>query len=325
MPVDSPVRVRALARTRYAKLRPGSAEFLAKIAVEREAGLAQHGSNPSGPPKARLLAQGDGWTVADVVCTSGPCDRPFEEQFSRTSIAIVVAGTFRYRSSGRCELMTPGALLLGNAGQCFECGHEHGTGDRCVSFSYDAEFFERLTADAGSRGAPAHFKMLRLPPIRPLSPFIARASAALAEPWNPPWEELSIELAAQAVQLDRGLTRHPFRTEPSALARVTRVVRRIETYPNGSHNLRSLAGEARLSPYHFLRTFETVTGTTPHQYLLRARLRRAAIRVSNEPTKILDIALDSGFGDVSNFNRHFRAEFGVSPRVYRAHMRPRKK
>jgi len=35
-----------------------------------------------------------------------------------------------------------------------------------------------------------------------------------------------------------------------------------------------------------------------------------------EPRKIIDVALDSGFGDVSNFNRAFRAEFGVSPRVY---------
>ena len=36
---------------------------------------------------------------------------------------------------------------------------------------------------------------------------------------------------------------------------------------------------------------------------------------------VLDIALDSGFGDVSNFNRAFRTEFGMSPRAYRAHMR----
>jgi AraC-like DNA-binding protein len=34
--------------------------------------------------------------------------------------------------------------------------------------------------------------------------------------------------------------------------------------------------------------------------------------------QVVDIALDSGFGDVSNFNRMFRAEFGVSPREFRA-------
>ncbi|MGE5813314.1 MAG: helix-turn-helix domain-containing protein, partial [Acidobacteriota bacterium] len=37
--------------------------------------------------------------------------------------------------------------------------------------------------------------------------------------------------------------------------------------------------------------------------------------------KIVDVALDSGFGDVSNFNRAFRAEFGVSPRTYRRRAR----
>jgi NAD(P)-dependent dehydrogenase (short-subunit alcohol dehydrogenase family) len=36
-----------------------------------------------------------------------------------------------------------------------------------------------------------------------------------------------------------------------------------------------------------------------------------------ESYRILDIALDCGFSDLSNFNRAFRAEFGVSPRVYR--------
>jgi AraC-like DNA-binding protein len=35
------------------------------------------------------------------------------------------------------------------------------------------------------------------------------------------------------------------------------------------------------------------------------------------PALILDVALDAGFGDVSNFNHAFRAEFGISPRAYR--------
>jgi transcriptional regulator GlxA family with amidase domain len=81
--------------------------------------------------------------------------------------------------------------------------------------------------------------------------------------------------------------------------------------------LETLAREAGLSPFHFLRTFEDLTGATPHQYLRRLRLRRAALRLLSSPSKVLDVALDSGFGDVSNFNRAFRTEFGVSPREYR--------
>ena len=72
-----------------------------------------------------------------------------------------------------------------------------------------------------------------------------------------------------------------------------------------------------MSPYHFLRTFKAVTGITPHQWLLRARLREAAQRLANSRTGVTAIALDVGFDDLSNFIRSFRAEFGVSPRQYR--------
>lgn len=63
--------------------------------------------------------------------------------------------------------------------------------------------------------------------------------------------------------------------------------------------------------------FQGVTGITPHQYLLRVRLRRAAFRLRTESAKVVEIALDGGFGDVSNFNRAFRSEFGASPREWR--------
>jgi AraC-like DNA-binding protein len=51
--------------------------------------------------------------------------------------------------------------------------------------------------------------------------------------------------------------------------------------------------------------------------VLRARLRHAALRLADEDTKIVDIALDSGFNDASNFNHAFRVEFGMSPRAWR--------
>jgi AraC family transcriptional regulator len=94
-------------------------------------------------------------------------------------------------------------------------------------------------------------------------------------------------------------------------------VRMIERNPHAKLTLASLARQTGLSPYHFLRTFQQLTGLTPHQYILRARLREAAMRLVAEPDKILDVALDCGFGDVSNFNRAFRTEFGVSPSAFR--------
>ena len=95
-------------------------------------------------------------------------------------------------------------------------------------------------------------------------------------------------------------------------------MRRIERDADTPLTLGTLASEAGLSPCHFLRTFEGLTGATPHQYLRRARLRRAAERLATGRGRVVDVAFASGFGDVSNFNRAFRAEFGVSPRRYRA-------
>jgi len=79
---------------------------------------------------SRMLASGPGWSVSDVTCTAGPHDRSFEERHDTASIAAVTAGTFQYRSGGGRAVLAPGVILLGNAGACFECGHELGTGDR---------------------------------------------------------------------------------------------------------------------------------------------------------------------------------------------------
>jgi AraC-like DNA-binding protein len=95
----------------------------------------------------------------------------------------------------------------------------------------------------------------------------------------------------------------------------------IENCPDEEYALSKLAREAKHSPYHFLRIFHQVTGLTPHQYIRRVRLRRAATQLIVKRERVLDIAFGSGFGDVSNFNHAFRAEFGVSPRSYRKNAR----
>jgi AraC-like DNA-binding protein len=260
--------------------------------------------------RARLLAAGTDWSVSEVVCTFGPRDNPFEERHSGVSIAVVIGGTFEYRSHAGSELMTPGSLLLGSAGQAFECGHDHGAGDRCISFSYSPDYLDRFDV------APA-FRGMRVPPLRELSPLVARAAAGLGATSGICWEELAIELASAAAELDRGRSPEPAGTTAASAARVARLVRAIERDPGHPFDLDTMAREARLSPYHFLRMFRQVTGVTPHQHLLRRRLQRAAVRLAEEPTKIVEILLECGFGDVSNFNRTFRAEFGAAPRAWR--------
>ena len=281
-------------------------EILAKIAVE----------STETSPAARWVTHGDGWTVSDLVCTSGPQDRPFEEQHSVTSVAVVLSGTFEYRSSTGGDLLVPGSLLLGNAGDCFTCAHEHGTGDHCLSFSYSPEFFAAIASDGAV--PRTRFHTPRLPPTPAISALVARAAASLNSLERRELEALAIQTVATAVRLGIGDSPRRVRVEASSMSRVTRVIRLIENEPSGSYDVRGLADVARLSVYHFLRVFLAVTGVTPHQYLLRVRLRRAAVALKTEQTRILDVAVACGFGDISNFNRAFRAEFGVTPRTYRS-------
>jgi AraC family transcriptional regulator len=263
-------------------------------------------------PLSRIVARGEGWSVAEVVCTAGPGDRPFEERHAHFSVSIVTGGTFHYRSAAGAALMTPGSILLGQADRSFECGHEHGVGDRCIAFHFSPAYFERIASDAGA--APG-FRVPRLPPLRPTALAVARACGGVAGA-AVCWEELGIQLAAQALRIAAG--REPdVRAPAGAVARVATAVRRIEQALAAELSLAQLAREARLSPYHFLRTFQLAAGVTPHQFILRRRLSAAARRLARGRVRIVDVALDCGFGDLANFNHAFRAEFGVSPREFR--------
>jgi AraC-like DNA-binding protein len=81
--------------------------------------------------------------------------------------------------------------------------------------------------------------------------------------------------------------------------------------------LGDIATRADLSPWHFLKTFAKVVGVTPHQYLLRARLRAAARRLAGESQSVTEVAFDAGFADLSNFMRTFRRAAGMSPLQFR--------
>jgi AraC family transcriptional regulator len=267
-------------------------------------------------PVASYLAHGEGWAISDIVCNAGPHDQPFEEQHSRPGIGIVVSGTFQYRTSTGFALMTPGSILLGNPGDCFCCGHEHGTGDRCIAFSYSPDFLERVTAIPGKRNT--RFGSPRIPALRVAAKAVVRATAYLLGNREVSAEELCVFVAGEATELARNGDSLMSAPDAATLSRVTRVVRMIDNDASAPHDLAKLAGMARLSPYHFLRVFEGVTGTTPHQYVLRGRLRRAALKLKMSNDRMVDIALDCGFGDVSNFNRTFRGEFGMSPRRFRS-------
>ena len=266
---------------------------------------------------AHVLASGPGWKVSDVVCTAGPQDRPFEEQHGAVCIAAVTQGTFQYRSTHGAAVLVPGAVLLGNDGHCFECGHEHAAGDRCLAFHFAPGHLEAIVAALpGARRTT--FAVPRLPPLPPLMKLLAAAEAARDAGDGAELEELSLRFAAAVVGMLDGAGRSASQPSRRDARRVAEALRRIEAEAEEKLTLADLAREAATSPYHFLRIFRQVAGMTPHQYVLRTRLHRAAVRLRRSDEPVSAIAFDAGFNDLSTFNRRFRRLMGASPSAYRA-------
>ena len=265
---------------------------------------------------AKTLACGHGWQVSDVVCTAGAGDRPFEEEHRAFCVAAVTRGTFRYRTRQGTGMLAPGAILLGNPGACYECGHEYGAGDRCLSFHFAPAYWERIIA--GVAGATRlGFGAPRLPSLPALMPLLAEAEAARETGEGEVFEELGLRIAGAVVAASADAA--PERRTPSRRdqKRVAEAVRLIELNADRPLSLAGLADGAATSPYHFLRTFRHVAGMTPYQFLLRTRLHRAAVRLRTSDETISTIAFDAGFNDLSTFNRRFRREMGETPGAYR--------
>jgi len=265
--------------------------------------------------RPRELASGEGWWVHDMVCDSGPHDRPFEEQHSSVCIALVTGGSFQYRTQQGSAVMAPGSLMLGNVGACFSCGHEHRAGDRCLSFRYSPDYFERIVASV-PRARRMEFALPRLPPVQRLLPVLSEAQSICDAAVE--LEEVALRVAGDvcAVLADGSNACPAFTSRDER--RVTAAVRGIEARSSERLSLHELAREAAMSPYHFLRVFERVVGVTPGQYKLRTRLGHAAVLLRRSSLGVARVAAESGFGDLSTFNRQFRRALGVSPSVYRA-------
>jgi AraC family transcriptional regulator len=266
---------------------------------------------------SQSIVSGRGWSVAEVVCTLGPRDRSFEERHEQVSISAVVAGSFRYRSAVGEALLHPGAFLLGNAATCYECGHDHAGGDRCIAFHYDPDFFEEIAATAAA-SARYRFPVAMLPALRELAAPAVELEATLKLASPVAVDELAIRLAERVLGAASGVGAAPVRITARDQQRVGNAIRHIEQNVDRPLDLTVLADTAFMSKYHFLRTFRKVVGVTPHQFLLGIRLRRAALGLRTTAAPIATIALQAGFGDLSTFGSHFRAAFGTTPSAFRA-------
>ena len=97
-----------------------------------------------------------------------------------------------------------------------------------------------------------------------------------------------------------------------------RLMERVEFEPQGSWTVARLAAESGVSPDHFGRNFRHALGQSPHEYLLRVRMRAAASALSaNANIAIKEVAAQAGYATVHAFTRAFKKTLGVAPGAWR--------
>lgn len=264
--------------------------------------------------RIRLLHESPSLSIVDYRCTARAGERPFTELHRSHTFAYVRKGSFGYRAGGRSFELVAGSLLVGLAGDEYMCSHDHVCGDECLSFQPAPALVESIVSVHGRGSA---WESSGVPPLPELMVLGELAQAAAAGRHDIGLDEVAVLFVARALALISGRSPKRDAVRTADRRRAVEAALWLDACSHQPIDLDAAAQQAGLSPFHFLRLFSRVLGVTPHQYLVRSRLRHAARLLSDDTRSITDIAFDVGFGDLSNFVRTFHRAAGVSPRRFR--------
>lgn len=79
----------------------------------------------------------------------------------------------------------------------------------------------------------------------------------------------------------------------------------------------TLADSCGMSVSHFRRLFRRSIGLVPKDYITKSFLYKAQQLLITTQKSILEISIESGFQDISGFNRQFLAKTGMTPSAFR--------
>ena len=101
------------------------------------------------------------------------------------------------------------------------------------------------------------------------------------------------------------------------MERLKTVLQEIERREKEPLTVADIAGFCGWSGSHFMRWFKQMTGSSFLSYVNERRLSAAAEILRRSDDKIVTVAENTGFENLSNFNRQFKARYGMTPREYR--------
>jgi AraC family transcriptional regulator len=248
----------------------------------------------------------------------------------RRGCALYDIGSGRYRVDGA-------GYLIVNEGQPYEITVDSAAPVESFCIFFDPGLAEdvrrirvspddRLLDDPEARGEAVRFIERVHPHDDLVTPLLERLrSAPVHRRVDRGWlDERARNLVSALLTVDRGERARSDRLDavkPATRLELYRRIQRARDYARASLDrrleLNDLARVACLSPAHFLRTFRTGFGVTPHAFLTRERLDAATRLLETTDTPVTDICLAVGFESLGSFSWAFRRRFGLSPLAWR--------
>ncbi|MBQ8039253.1 MAG: helix-turn-helix transcriptional regulator [Lachnospiraceae bacterium] len=97
------------------------------------------------------------------------------------------------------------------------------------------------------------------------------------------------------------------------------IISYISEHYTGDLTLAEIADNFHMSYKYFSRYFKNTFNTTLSDYIMKLRLERAELLLSQSELSITEISLQTGFNNISFFIRSFKKAYGMTPLKYRNH------
>lgn len=231
------------------------------------------------------------------------------------ALGVIVAGAETFFSGGIRHCAMSGSVAMLNPGEIHDGEAAHPRGWRYRMLYPDVAVLERVASEIAGR--PVAAPLFRQTIVRDDQAAALLAAAHRAAEQSPSTLERETLLRhALAVLIRRYADLGPAAPAAGDSARLRRVRDLIEARLDEDLSLETLAGEAGMSCWHFLRMFRRETGATPHLYLLQRRLARARALLAAGETPAA-VASATGFTDQSHLTHRFRRTYGVTPARFR--------
>ncbi|WP_312804727.1 AraC family transcriptional regulator [Agrobacterium cavarae] len=251
-------------------------------------------------------------TMPGVAAVIADSDRSFPRHMhDQFGIGVIERGAQKSASGRGIVEAEAGRVITVNPGEVHD-GIALGESGRAWTMLYlDPEIVHAALSDIRERDSH-DFEFVYPVDPRPLADrFRTLFQAITSQRAALPGKEALLLLLSQTLERPRAV-----RHQAASTAGLYRVRQMMDEAPQTPFGLAELSAVAGMSRFRFLRAFSSLTGLTPHSYLMQSRLHlaRQALAKGVAPA---EAAFASGFCDQSHLNRVFVRHFGTTPALYR--------